>query len=413
MSATASNEVNAARAGVRREWPMVALQEVADMRLGKMLDARKNKGTLQPYLRNPNVRWFDVSLDDIQMMRFEEREGERYGLRADDVLVCEGGEAGRAAIWDGRASDMRFQKALHRVRCGPKLDSRFLVHQLHADYFSGRLLDYYTGTTIKHLTGQDLARYRFRLPPLAEQRRIAAILDQADALRTKRRAALAQLDALAESIFIDIFGDLARVPTEWRCRVSDFVAAFQGGKSLEAEAEGHVATRNRVLKVSAVTGMKYLPQQSKPIPDSYDPPPAHFVRAGDLLFSRANTTELVGAVAYVETTPPNILLPDKIWRFVWRDPGTIEPLYVEALFQGSAMRREIGRRATGTSGSMKNISQEKVLDIETVLPPPPAQRQFAARLHALRQVAASHRTSLASFDALFASLQHRAFHGEL
>jgi len=148
-------------------------------------------------------------------MPFEEHERERYGLLAGDVVICEGGEAGRAAIWDGRVPDMRFQKAIHRVRCGPRLNNRFLVHRLMADYFSGRLSDYYTGATIKHLTGQDLARYRFPLPPLPEQRRIAEILDKADALRAKRRAALAQLDTLTQSIFLDMFGDPTTNPKGW------------------------------------------------------------------------------------------------------------------------------------------------------------------------------------------------------
>ncbi|EQD70077.1 restriction modification system DNA specificity domain protein, partial [mine drainage metagenome] len=147
-------------------WPVVRLGEVAELCLGKMLDAQKNKGRPQPYLRNPNVRWFDVDLSDVQLMPFEEHEDARYGLAAGDVVICEGGEAGRAAIWDGRVPNMKFQKAIHRVRCGPQLSNRYLVHRLMADYQSGRLADYYTGATIKHLTGQDLARYRVPLPTL-------------------------------------------------------------------------------------------------------------------------------------------------------------------------------------------------------------------------------------------------------
>lgn len=118
---------------------------------------------------------------------------------------------------------------------------------------------------------------------------------------------------------------------------------------------------------------------------------SNLVRRDDLLFSRANTTELVGAVAYVEHTPPNALLPDKIWRFVWRKPVMVEPLFVWTLFQTIALRREIGRRATGTSGSMKNILQEKVFGISTILPPLPLQREFARRVAAVEKLKAAHR----------------------
>jgi type I restriction enzyme S subunit len=132
----------------------------------------------------------------------------------------------------------------------------------------------------------------------------------------------------------------------------------------------------RILKVSAVTWNDYDPDESKPVPRDYEAPSHHYVRAGDLLFSRANTTELVGAVAYVFNTPPNRLLPDKIWRFVFGGKA-VEPLYVWQLFLQKSIRDEIGRRATGTSGSMKNISMERVLDIEVPLPPIHLQQQFA------------------------------------
>jgi type I restriction enzyme, S subunit len=132
-----------------------------------------------------------------------------------------------------------------------------------------------------------------------------------------------------------------------------------------------------------------------------------------LLFSRADTTELVGAVAYVDTTPANVLLPDKLWRFVWRQPVVVEPLFVWALFQTPAVRREIGRRATGTSGSMKNISQKKVFGISTILPPLSLEREFTRRVAALEKLKTAHHASLGEMDALFAALQHRAFRGEL
>jgi type I restriction enzyme S subunit len=272
------------------------------------------------------------------------------------------------------------------------------------------------GTTARrrNLPDDIFLRLAVPLPPLPEQRRIADILDQADALRAKRRAAPAQLDTLAQSIFLDMFGDAGENPKAWPVRqVSEYVAEFQGGKSLESESDENAVTRNRVLKVSAVTGMTFLAHECKPVPDSYDPPVDHFVRPGDLLFSRANTTELVGAVAYVDSTPPNLLLPDKLWRFVWRQPAMVEALFIWALFQTPTLRREISRRATGTSGSMKNISQEKVLGISTICPPIPLQKEFANRLAAVEKVRIGYRASNEEIDALFISLQDRAFRGEL
>ncbi len=83
-------------------WPTLPLAEIAaEMCLGKMLDKAKNRGTLQPYLRNVNVRWLTFDFSDMKEMRFEDSEGERFQLRANDLVICEGGEPGRCAVWTG------------------------------------------------------------------------------------------------------------------------------------------------------------------------------------------------------------------------------------------------------------------------------------------------------------------------
>jgi len=264
------------------------------------------------------------------------------------------------------------------------VERNYLSHVLNSDFARNQIAGITFGITRPKVTLRDFETIRVPLPPLPEQRRIAEVLDRAEALRAKRRAALAQLDTLTQSIFLDLFGDPGENPKAWPIhQVSDYVAEFQGGKSLEAESGENVAARNRVLKISAVTSTEFEPDENKPAPDSYEPPSDHFVRPGDLLFSRANTTELVGAVAYVERTPPNLLLPDKLWRFVWRDPAAVEPLFVRTLFHTPAVRREIARRATGTSGSMKNISQEKLFGIRTILPPLSLQSEFVRSSNAV------------------------------
>ena len=291
-----------------------------------------------------------------------------------------------------------------------RIDSRFLYHYL-------KTVDFYAlapATTVPALRKSELDGIRVPFFPLEEQRRIAAILDQAETLRTQRRTALALLDSLTQSLFLEMFGDPVANDRGWpKVTVSDFVAGFESGKSLVADDEEDSASKYRVLKVSAVTSLEYKPEQSKAVPPDYAPPQSHIVRAGDLLFSRANTSELIGATAYVESTPDNLLLPDKLWRFVWHAPSQAAPLYVMHLFRQPKFRQEIGQRASGTSGSMKNISQEKVLSIQVGNPPLPLQQTFATRIAAIEALKATHRRALAALDELFASLQQRAFTGAL
>ena len=97
-------------------WRWVRVDDVANARLGKMLDKAKNVGQPYPYLRNTNVHWFDIRLDDLKAIPLNEAEFEEYRLEEGDVLICEGGHGiGRTAVWRGNAENVVFQKALHRV----------------------------------------------------------------------------------------------------------------------------------------------------------------------------------------------------------------------------------------------------------------------------------------------------------
>lgn len=111
-------------------WERKPLGAVADLCLGKMLDQKKNRGEFMPYLANVNVRWGEFVLDDLRTMRFEPKELDRYGLKFGDIVMCEGGEPGRCAIWKNQIPNMMIQKALHRIRPKDNLDYRFLFYNL-------------------------------------------------------------------------------------------------------------------------------------------------------------------------------------------------------------------------------------------------------------------------------------------
>jgi type I restriction enzyme S subunit len=160
------------RQDVPGSWTWIRFAGVGEQRLGKMLDAQKNRGVSKPYLRNTNVQWMRFELDDVKEMRVEEREEEELRLKQGDLLICEGGEPGRCAIWRDDVPEMYFQKALHRVRPCDAILSEFLALNLQFDCQNEVLAGYFTGATIKHLTGRSLSAYPIPVPPLPEQRRI-------------------------------------------------------------------------------------------------------------------------------------------------------------------------------------------------------------------------------------------------
>jgi type I restriction enzyme, S subunit len=194
-------------------WSVVPLGEVGDVQLGKMLDrAKRIEGESLPYLRNQNVRWRAFDLSHLSTMPFKEKELERYSVRPGDVLVCEGGEPGRAAIWRQPEGALKYQKALHRVRLDEEqMLPEWLVLRLQLDASTGQLVEYFTGTTIKHFTRRALRGYRLTKPPVLEQRRIVARIES---LQARSRRAKEALDAIP--------------PLLERFRQSVLAAAFRG-----------------------------------------------------------------------------------------------------------------------------------------------------------------------------------------
>lgn len=189
------------------EWPKVRLGDHVDSCLGKMLDKEKNRGEFFPYLGNKNVRWGSFDTDDLAQMRFEEHEHERYGLKYGDLVVCEGGEPGRCAIWKEKMPGMKIQKALHRIRAKEKLDNRFLHYWFLLSGRSGALEPYFTGTTIKHLTGKAIAELEIPLPLKSEQKSIAHILGTLDDKIELNRQMNTTLEAMAQALFKSWFVD--------------------------------------------------------------------------------------------------------------------------------------------------------------------------------------------------------------
>jgi len=190
-------------------WEWVRFGEIGEQRLGKMLDGSKNKGDYYPYLRNINVQWLRIDLFNVNQMRYELDEIDEYKLQPNDLLICEGGEPGRCAIWESNDL-MMFQKAIHRVRPYNGIVSKYLLYHLWGDAGNGVLAKYFTGATIKHFTGKALANYVCALPPVAEQERIVKRVEQllslCDALEARLQSAEEERGRLVAAVMSTVGG---------------------------------------------------------------------------------------------------------------------------------------------------------------------------------------------------------------
>jgi type I restriction enzyme S subunit len=252
------------------------------------------------------------------------------------------------------------------------------------------------------------------VPPLAEQKRIAAIARKADRLRRTRRYALQLSDTYLQSVFLEIFGDARTNPNNFPTEpLGDSLEKFESGVNFNPVSQGELASQWRVLKVSAVTSGVFEPYESKPIKPDVTFNDTLVVKKGDLLMSRANTRELVGAVCMVREQPPKVLLPDKLWRVKLSKHSKLEPNYVLYALRQPKLRKIIADMASGTSGSMKNISKEQAATLPILIPSLALQEKFAQIVQKFERLRTQQREGDRQAEHLFQTLLHRAFRGEL
>jgi len=194
-----------------KDWPKMRFRETCESRLGKMLDAKQQTGKhRRPYLRNTNVQWNHFDLSNLLEMDFSENERDTFRLRCGDILICEGGEVGRSAIWRDDLPECYFQKALHRVRPNPELITpEYIVHMLWFFARKGGFKEHISTATIAHLTGVRLKNMQIPVPPLSLQRKFASRVAEVRKLEVKQAVSRKRLDNLFQSLlYLSFKGEL-------------------------------------------------------------------------------------------------------------------------------------------------------------------------------------------------------------
>lgn len=421
-------------------WRQAAVADVADCVLGKMLDRTKHtKGTRRPYLRNINVRWGSCDLSDLLEMFFEDDELDRYGVRPGDVLICEGGEPGRASVWRSKAPIL-IQKAIHRVRPGRDLHPEWLVLNLRYDTWSGHLDGHFTGATIKHFTGQALRRYTIPLPPLAEQKRIVAgvdqlmgLIDELEATQTKKREMQTRFRTSALDALTRAEGP-EELASAWKRVAGNFEVLFERGGSvgdlrnviLTLAAEGRLVRPKTPVTPILPSGGSYDPDFVVPRHWAWSPlgqlckfidyrgrtpvktekgvplitaknvrmgylrqEPREFIadadyeswmtrglpRYGDVLF----TTEApLGNVAQLLTSE-KVALAQRV--ITLRPVDAVEPAFLQTMLMSPPMQAAIRKQATGTTAM--GIKAAKLKLIPFAAPGKVEQGEIVAKVEAL------------------------------
>ena len=161
---------------IPENWVWCRITEIAKTELGKTLDENKNKGEFYNYLCALNVKWYSFDFSTLKQIRLEESEKERYLIKKGDLLICEGGNVGRSAIWESD-EPIYYQNALHRVRFFCGINQYFFLYVLNYYKNLGLIDEVSSGVTIKHFTQNSMQKLLLPLPPLTEQKRIVAKIE--------------------------------------------------------------------------------------------------------------------------------------------------------------------------------------------------------------------------------------------
>jgi type I restriction enzyme S subunit len=194
-------------------WEEVAFADVCETRLGKMLDAKQQTGEhLRPYLRNSNVQWDRIETSDLEQMDFNEKDRKMFSLQDGDVLICEGGEVGRAAIWRNQLTECYFQKAIHRARPNQSIAlPEYVMFWLWFMSKNGGFNDHVTSATIAHLTGEKLKEILMVLPPITMQRQFIKIYNLQAALKASINQYSVETNYLFNSTLQSVFKSDAQI----------------------------------------------------------------------------------------------------------------------------------------------------------------------------------------------------------
>lgn len=334
-------------------------------------------------------------------------EAERIRVRPGDLLLSITADLGRTAVVPDDLGVAYISQHLALLRLDDAFDPRF-VSAFLASPDGQRQFERLDKVGVKSgLNLDDVRALRAPLPPLQEQRRIAALLGKARAIVGLRRRAVALTERLVRSAFVSMFGEPIENPKGWPVvPLGEVLGEIEGGYSPCCESRPARVDEWGVLKLGAVSSCTYDAAQHKALVAA-EPRPALEVRGGDLLFARKNSLELLGATALVQRTRPRLMFPDLVFRLNLTERAA--PAFMWHVLNQSGIRSRVRRLAGGTSGSMPNISKARLRTVEVVLPSLLEQRRFARVVEQHLRVMEIRKAAVRASGELLASLSQGAF----
>jgi type I restriction enzyme, S subunit len=364
------------------------------------------------FLRVQNVSGGQVNhlRDTLFIAPAVHTELRRSQIAPGDILLSIAGTIGRTGVVPNDAPPLNCNQALAIIRTTDKVFRPYLRHWLESFDAQTQMRGSAVTGTIQNLSLAQVGSLKVPTPPLSEQRRIAAILDQADALRAKRREALAQLDSLTQSIFIEMFGDPVSNSKRWKVsKLGDLVTKLGSGSTPTGGDAAYKESGISLIRSLNVHDGEFVYKNLAFIDEVQAGKLSNVVvEEGDVLLN------ITGASVARVCSVPDKVLPARVNQHVMiiRPTSKLNRIYLERLLLNPQMKTRL-LQVGGAGATREAITKAQAEELLIPMPPMEMQIQFANRVSQVRGLISRGNQSLSELNALFASLQNRAFAGEL
>lgn len=317
------------------------------------------------------------------------------------AVVKDGAGIGRTILLPAKSSVIGTMQYLL-----PKED--MLPEYLYYAVRHMHLEKYFSGATIPHIYFRDYKNEKFNIESLERQSEIVSVLRKTEAVISARQKQLKKLDDLVKARFVELFGNPISNPMKWDIyQLEECLERIDNGKSFICSDKPRNGDNPAILKLSAATYGDYRPNENKALLDESLFVESSEVHAGDLLFTRKNTPELVGTAAYVQNTPPKLMMPDLIFRLVPNEK--VNAVFLWQLINCKEFRPVIQAISGGSAKSMSNISKERLGKIKVICPPRELQDSLIPFVEQVDKSKVAIQKALDETQVLFESLMQKYF----
>lgn len=297
--------------------------------------------------------------------------------KGDIILVKDGATTGKVSFVDDTFpfEKVAINEHVFLIRTKEEYYNKYIFYLLYSEFGKKNVLNDFRGATIGGIS-KEFVNFNIKIPKIDEQIRIVKKLDKVQELINLSKEQNGLLDKLINNKFIDVFGNPNTNDKKFKkIKLRECLINIDNGKSFVCENFSRDNDYPAILKLSAVTYGYYNQEENKALIDKKMYIPNVEVKKGDLLFTRKNTPELVGMSAYVYDTLPNLMLPDLIFRL--NTTEECNKVFLWKLINHKMFRKNITQISNGSAKSMSNISKERLMDLEIILPPIELQNKFA------------------------------------